>query len=115
VPETWPWRAFLAVAPRFIRTPFAKSNAQERWGAENVFSVATGGRSLRYTAGRVYGWDIKESKATPHDECDARVAAAYRARAAGDAAVLNALYFDVGGVAVWKALEAALAAAYAGS
>lgn len=26
-------------------------DVQEKWGGENVFSVMTGGRSLRYTGG----------------------------------------------------------------
>jgi hypothetical protein len=37
------------------RCAFEKSDAQERWGSENVFDVAHGGRSLRYTAISIYG------------------------------------------------------------
>ncbi len=115
VPETWPWRAFLAVAPRFIGGAFEKSDAHERWGGENVFNAMLGGRSLRYTAGLVYGWELTQRSSAAHDECNERVAAAFHARAAGDTAALHALFIDVGGVAAWKALETTLAAGYAGS
>lgn len=66
VPVGWDWPAFLKVAANFVCYAFEKSDAQERWGGENVFAVQMGGRSLRFTAEHVYGtgcMDQNKSKA----------------------------------------------------
>jgi len=54
VPSDWDWSAFLQVASANVPFAFEKSDARERWGSENVFEAATGGRSLRYTAEQIY-------------------------------------------------------------
>lgn len=54
VPPSWSWSDFLRAAPRYIVFAFEKSDAKRRWGGENVFNVMAGGRSLRYTAERIY-------------------------------------------------------------
>ena len=55
VPDNWDWSSFLANAAKHVMFAFEKSDAQERWGSENVFAAMMGGRSLRYTASVVYG------------------------------------------------------------
>ena len=50
IPDGWDWAAFLATAKGLLRYAFEKSDGEEKYGQENVFAVAMGGRSLRYTA-----------------------------------------------------------------
>ena len=47
IPEGWTWSKFLATAVDLLPYAFEKSDAQEKYGRENVFNVALGGRSLR--------------------------------------------------------------------
>ena len=47
VPSPWDWAGFLATAAILLPYAFEKSDAQEKYGGENVFSAAMGGRSLR--------------------------------------------------------------------
>ena len=47
IPEGWNWAKFLATALDLLPYAFEKSDAQEKYGRENVFNVALGGRSLR--------------------------------------------------------------------
>jgi len=54
LPADWSWSQFLAKASHHVAFAFEPSDAQERWGRESVFSVAMGGRSLRYTAEKIY-------------------------------------------------------------
>eukprot|EP00947_MAST-08B_sp_MAST-8B-sp1_P001239 g1239.t1 len=61
VPPGWDWPAFLAVAAAFVSFAFEKSDAQERWGSENVFAAVAGGRSLRFTGESVYGTSCQQS------------------------------------------------------
>ena len=51
VPVGWPWPDFMQRAESFVTFAFEKSDAQARWGGENVFS----GRSLRRSAMDVLG------------------------------------------------------------
>lgn len=55
LPWDWSWGDFLAKASRHIRFAFEKSDADEKYGSENIFSGAMGGRSLRFTAELVIG------------------------------------------------------------
>lgn len=57
IPERWDWPAFLAHAAPMLRFAFEKSDAQEKYGGENIFTAALpgGGRSLRFTAEAIYG------------------------------------------------------------
>ena len=54
IPRCWNWGAFLRKAWQLLPYAFEKSDAQEKYGAENVFMGALGGRSLRLTAEIVY-------------------------------------------------------------
>ena len=59
VPEKWDWAACITgPGTKLLRYAFEKSDAQEKYGSENVFAAVTGGRSLRYTAMQIYGSDV---------------------------------------------------------
>ena len=47
LPEGWNWSKFLDTAAELLPYAFEKSDAQEKYGGENVFAFVTGGRSLR--------------------------------------------------------------------
>ena len=51
----WSWEKFFAASKRLVMYAFEKSDAQDKYGEENVFAVLAGGRSLRYTAEIIYG------------------------------------------------------------
>lgn len=72
VPPEWDWRCFLENAAKHVPFAFEKSDAQERWGSENVFSAMMGGRSLRYTASVVYGCG-PEFGSEPSDDLEWRI------------------------------------------
>ena len=55
LPERWDWPAYLRHAAPMLRFAFEKSDAQDKYGSENVFRAALGGRSLRATAEAIYG------------------------------------------------------------
>jgi len=55
IPPVWCWAEFLTVAGRLLPFAFEKSDAKEKYGSENVFHAAMGGRSLRYTGELIYG------------------------------------------------------------
>lgn len=55
----WDYSELLKVAPRLLSKPFSKQgDAIRKYGGENVFDVANGGRSLRYTGEHIYGTNI---------------------------------------------------------
>ncbi|ORZ41484.1 hypothetical protein BCR44DRAFT_1457052 [Catenaria anguillulae PL171] len=58
VPSTLSWDVVLKKAEDLILYAFEKSDAQEKYGQENVFAALTGGRSLRASAMSVYGFGI---------------------------------------------------------
>jgi hypothetical protein len=76
VPPSWDWAACLWVAANFACYAMEKSDAQDRWGGDNYFSSAMGGRSLRATACDVYGQGaealtyqgISEEEIKAHDD-----------------------------------------------
>lgn len=49
IPSGWNWSEFLNIAKKLIPYAFEKSDAKEKYGGENYFSVIMGGRSLRAT------------------------------------------------------------------
>lgn len=103
VPADWDWAEFLQAAPRWIIYAFEESDAQERWGSENVFQAQMGGRSLRHTAMDVYGlgpdaFDVTKEELRARDDAEAW---AYENVAASE---------EVGGPAAWQQLLAALRA-----
>jgi hypothetical protein len=105
---------------------FEKSDAQEKWGGENFFSAMMGGRSLRFTAVAALGVEFQgggnsaEEKAAEgalrklYSAINGRwvellAGAATRERRAGGQSGGD-VFDDVGGAAVWRALEAAVRA-----
>lgn len=61
LPSAWRWKDFLNEAKGHLCFAFEKSDAQEKYGEENYFNGLLGigsGRSLRYTAQRIYGSEI---------------------------------------------------------
>jgi hypothetical protein len=57
VPPGWDWPSFLAAAALRLAEPLDEEDASQRWGGENFFAGAFGGRSLRFTADVVYGFN----------------------------------------------------------
>ena len=56
----WDYSKLLKAAPRLLNKPFAKQgDAIQKYGGENVFDVASGWRSLRWTAEHVYGTNVQ--------------------------------------------------------
>ncbi|KAJ3061850.1 hypothetical protein HK102_008962, partial [Quaeritorhiza haematococci] len=55
----WDWSEFLRIARPLPPFAFEKSDAKEKYGSENVFSVLMGGRSLRYTGEQIYGTGVQ--------------------------------------------------------
>lgn len=94
IPDGWDWAAFLATAKGLLRHAFEKSDAQEKYGQENVFAVVMGGRSLRYTAEVVYGSSCMSMESSEvEDEVEGKLRAG-RFR--------DEFYEEIGGVAVWR-------------
>lgn len=55
IPANWNWQEFLDIAAAHLHYAFEKSDAQDKYGTENIFTAAMGaGRSLRFTAERIY-------------------------------------------------------------
>jgi len=100
LPEDWNWSAFLAVAEGLIPYAFEKSDAQEKYGSENVFSAAMGGRSLRYTGEIIYGSSGMQGRESElHQKIQGEVL--YKRRT-------NSMVANVGGMKAWDRLEAKL-------
>ncbi|CAE8620993.1 unnamed protein product [Polarella glacialis] len=96
IPPNWDWAAFLVTAEDLLRYAFEKEDAQEKYGSENVFNAAMGGRSLRYTAEMVYG-----SSCMAMEESDA----AQELEDTIERSFNNERVFDdVGGVVAWRAV-----------
>ena len=47
LPDNWSWPKFLDVAAELLAFKFEKADAKIKYGVENQYDVATGGRSLR--------------------------------------------------------------------
>jgi hypothetical protein len=109
VPADWNWPAFLLKAAEHVGYAFEKSDAQERWGSENVFAAFTGGRSLRHMGEIVYG-------ASAHDnEADLLAANVSAATADHFLPRRRALRDEVGGRDAWLAFLGRLHAKRSGS
>lgn len=101
VPAGWDWRSLLAAATGLLKFAFEKSDAKEKYGGENIFFAAAGGRSLRATGEAVYGpmigRDAEDGAASDVIEhCE---------RWLED---LETICADVGGEAIWRELARAL-------
>jgi tetratricopeptide (TPR) repeat protein len=103
IPNGWDWKAFLKVAGHLLAYAFEKSDAQEKYGRENVFAAMMGGRSLRFTAEMVY-----ESSCMPDSEVSPKEAEVHDAML-GSLDILfddkPDFFDDVGGVGLWRGLE----------
>lgn len=98
VPADWAWAAFLKVAARFAGYAFEKSDAQTRWGSENVYNAMMGGRSLRFTAMQVYGSEPNQpGNSRQHNDVLALVAEVLYV-----SDLPSALTEEVGGRAAWE-------------
>lgn len=94
VPKGWDWAAFLQTAKGLLRFAFEKSDAQEKYGNENVFAIATGGRSLRYTGEVVYGSSVMSMEESSDMEDMEDEVQQQKGQ--------EKVFMDVGGVAAWK-------------
>eukprot|EP00976_Prorocentrum_cordatum_P106765 1194518-Prorocentrum_minimum.AAC.3 len=70
VPPGWDWKAFLDKALGLVGYAFEKSDAKKKYGGENVFSAAMGGRSLRFTGEVIYGSSVTGYDGPAPDETD---------------------------------------------
>lgn len=114
IPPNWDWARFLKKAVELLPYAFEKSDAKEKWGGENVFSAAMGGRSLRYIGEVVYGTSImgamggagigKGDDGVAFEGLSEEIEGNWKQLVKGGGEVFN----DVGGVAVWKQLHSAL-------
>eukprot|EP00962_Isochrysis_galbana_P054609 scaffold26215_cov107-Isochrysis_galbana.AAC.6 len=86
-----------------LQCAFEKSDAKEKYGSENVFSVMTGGRSLRATAEVVFGSGTQESLMGMSPPCRALFD-----RAAAFEAQEDEFYAEVGGREAWEGLASDL-------
>lgn len=58
VPAGWDWAKTLLAAAKLLPYALEKSDAQTKWGGENVFSMIQGQPSLRFTAETIYGTSV---------------------------------------------------------
>ena len=97
LPAGWDWTAFFKVAAKFAGFAFEKSDAQTRWGSENVFSEMMGGRSLRATAVSVYGSNAQDQKRSTQEKAAKKHADLWLDAGDGN----NKYLEEVGGLKVW--------------
>lgn len=106
VPHNWDWRAFLRVAVNLLKFAFEKSDAQEKYGSEHIFSAVTGGRSLRFTAESVYGYgcqgfDDSTPEAEAVMELQDQINDCWEVLISKGGRHSNGIFDDVGGFDVW--------------
>jgi hypothetical protein len=93
LPTSWNWANFLQVAATHVSFAFEESDAEQRWGSENVFAAMSGGRSLRYTGEEIYGSSIQGGESSDvHAEAEERIVGSMPS---------DAVYEAIGGRAVW--------------
>ena len=98
--KIWDWKLVLEKAKELLGFAFEKSDAQEKYGSEHVFSAVLGrGRSLRYTAEYVYGNSVTEqTNSSQHEKELERIPVEEN-----DKIWLDARLFEsVGEVILWK-------------
>lgn len=112
ISEPWKWKNHLQRSAGFLVYTFEKSDAQAKYGQENVFAVMSGGRSLRATAESVYGVNVYQGSniadASLRSE-RARVRKLINKQAGanpGDASftAIADVLDELGGVGVWENL-----------
>lgn len=108
MPEPWDWQAFLKRAVLFLPFAFEKSDAQEKWGSENVFNaMMMGGRSLRFTGEQIYGTGVMQQCETDpeHERLEDLVLETAPNRASLKCFQrATELFADVGGYEAWLQL-----------
>lgn len=106
LPEEFDFSLLLEKAKDMLGYAFEKSDAKEKYGGENVFSVLVSGRpSLRYTAERICGTSGRESYNTDHnDESEAMEKFCEEFERAFYKKKLNKICVDLGGAEIWKEL-----------
>ena len=67
IPSKWIWKDYLNLAENLLPYAFEKEDAKEKYGGENIFSMLTGGRSLRAVAGIIYGKTSVDSMGSEGD------------------------------------------------
>ena len=102
VPSTWRWPAFLDYATANLGFAFEKSDAQTKYGSENIFDGTMGGRSLRYTAMAIYGREMMDQR--PYDGELAALNNAVSPLSQQALLARTDLFEDVGGVDPWRRL-----------
>jgi hypothetical protein len=107
VPSKWDWTAFTKVATEHLIYAFEKSDAQEKYGGENVFDAAMGGRSLRFTAEQVYGTNVYDGNTVSEENKSVKEsvdgASCFRAHS-HSLATSESLFATVGGYEIWETL-----------
>jgi splicing suppressor protein 51 len=93
LPSDWHWSKFLKEALHLIPYAFEKSDAQKKYGRENVFM---GGRSLRLTAEIVYGNSAGGNDCTQFNEMFDMVFKT------NDYLANAAIFENIGGVEIWR-------------
>lgn len=107
VPPNFSWSLCLTKARRLLPYAFEKSDAQEKYGGENVFAAATGGRSLRATGEGVYGTGIMGGTGVMGYNGKDEYCRFEEAVGDGKQIFEKPEFFeDVGGVTLWKELFA---------
>eukprot|EP00755_Sulcionema_specki_P014876 Sspe_Gene.9459::Locus_3174_Transcript_1_1_Confidence_1.000_Length_2223::g.9459::m.9459 len=117
VPSGWDWAMCLRVAKDLLPYAFEKSDAQEKYGTENVFHAvlnqvgldSASGRSLRYTAEVITGSSVNGDIAGLENEMLDHVYESLD----GEWNPPPSLVSDVGGVQPWTDLYNALTTHYA--
>ncbi|PRW32888.1 tRNA pseudouridine synthase [Chlorella sorokiniana] len=103
--QHWDWGKFLRIAADLLPYAFEKSDASDKWGGENIFAAAMGGRSLRATAEVVFGSGLSSHCGPSEAEQDLiyRIQDQLHELLAGQGEG-PAMFADVGGQAVWRKL-----------
>ncbi len=102
IPSSWNWKKFLKKSLEDLPFAFEKSDAQDKYGSENVFAGLLGnGRSLRYTAEIVYGSSVQSNDYdSEYGKLMDRISGNWSTRKKK-----TQLFFDVGGIEIWRNLE----------
>lgn len=67
IPSNWNWASFLELAEKELVFAFERSDAEEKYGPENLLSVLKGGRSLHYTGETIYGTNVMDPARLPRE------------------------------------------------
>jgi hypothetical protein len=106
IPSNWDWNKFLVAAKGELKYAFEKSDAQEKYGGENIFSAMMGGRSLRATAEGIYDSSCMGGQpSNAYKKVDKLVEQSkIFAEQSTNFGTHTALFADVGGANIWQNL-----------